>query len=81
MRIEKTPLYERQKQKLIKKGYLKRDLIEKSEELFIDNPTNYKLRPHKIICKKNKNRVSLSILNTGYRILYTKDNDRVNKDC
>ncbi len=95
MIIEKTPLYERQKSKLVKRNFLKRSVIDEAERLFESDHNNYKLRPHIIICKKDKNKVSLTIPNTSYRILYIKDNniayfeqilnhgkyDRVNKDC
>ncbi|WP_041354071.1 hypothetical protein [Nitratiruptor sp. SB155-2] len=95
MKIIKTNLYEKQKEKLIKKGSLSKEIIDKTEAIFLENPNDYRLRPHKIICKKDKRRRSISVLNTQYRILYTdngdaaifqqilnhKRYDRINKDC
>lgn len=95
MKIIKTSLYETQAAKLIKQQKLTADEIEDTEKLFLDNPVNYKLRPHKITCKKDKKRRSLTVINTSYRILYTNNGesaifqqilshrkyDRINKNC
>jgi len=95
VKIIKTRLYEKQKTKLIQKGRLTHKIIEKTESLFEQDPYHYKLRPHKIICKKDKRRKSITVLNTQYRILLTDFGnfaifqqiidhnryDRINKDC
>ena len=95
MKIIKTKLYERQKAKLTQKRHLPQSVIDETESIFQDDPTNHRLRPHKIICKKDKRRKSISVINTQYRILYTdngdiaifqqilnhKRYDRINKDC
>jgi hypothetical protein len=95
VKIVKLGLYERQKAKLIKKGQISKQAIEEAERLFQANPTDHRLRPHKIICKRDKRRRSITIPNTQYRILYTENKeeaifqqilnhdryDRINKDC
>jgi mRNA-degrading endonuclease YafQ of YafQ-DinJ toxin-antitoxin module len=87
--------FTRQVKKLHKKNILDEVLVKEAVELFMADPKDHRLRPHKIICKKDKHRFSLSIPNTPYRLLYTyKDNivvfqyalnhsdyDRINKDC
>ena len=95
VKIIKTKLYEKQKEKLVRKGQLPKDIIDKTEEIFQNNPLDHRLRPHKIICKKDKRRRSITVIHTQYRILYTdngdvaifqqilnhKRYDRINKDC
>jgi len=95
MQIEKENSYIRNKTKLINKNYLLDELIESTERLFMDNPSEKSLRFHKINCKKDKNRYSITIVNTQYRILATvcndiaiflklvnhKTYDRINKNC
>ncbi len=95
MKIVKSKKYEREKEKLIKRGILSLGAIEKTEKIFENNPRDKRLRPHKIICKYDKKRFSLTIPNTQYRILYTDNGkialfqriinhdryDMINKDC
>ncbi len=97
MKIIKTSLYEAQAAKLIKRRLVSAESIDATEVTFIENPHDKNLRPHKITCKKDKRRQSLTVMNTNlaYRILYTdngdeaifqqilnhKKYDRVNKDC
>ena len=95
MIIEKTPRYNRTVKKIIKSHKLSISEIEKVETLFIENHNNPTLHHKSIICKKDKNRYSIRVLNTQYRILLTilddiayfqallnhKDYDKNNKDC
>jgi hypothetical protein len=96
LEIVKSPLYERQKDKLIDQKKLSEEQIDETEEIFRNTPTSYKLRPHKITCKKDKRRRSITVVpKTAYRMLYTdngnstyfqqvihhKKYDRINKDC
>jgi len=95
MIIEKTPRYNRTVKKIIKSHKLSISEIEKVETLFIENHNNPTLHYKSIICKKDKNRYSIRVLNTQYRILLTildniayfqallnhKDYDKNNKDC
>ena len=96
MEIIKSSLFIRQEQKLVKKGKLSKEQIDKTIEIFIQNPQDYRLRPHKITCKRDKSRRSITVIpKTAYRILYTQkedkailqqilhhdDYDRINKDC
>jgi len=95
MRIIFTDVYLKDKNKLVSKNYLLSETIKITEDLFEKEPFNHKLRTHKIICKKDKNRYSITIINTQYRILVTiceniatfyrllnhKRYDRYNKNC
>lgn len=97
MKIIKSSTYEAQAAKLIKQHKVSAQDITDTEEAFRLDPKDKDLRPHKITCKKDKRRRSITVLNTnlGYRILYTADGDnavfqqilhhdrydRVNKDC
>ncbi|KIM10077.1 MAG: hypothetical protein KU38_08080 [Sulfurovum sp. FS08-3] len=95
MTIDKSSRYERDIKKLIKSHTLSREAIEATEQLFIKDPLSPSLRYHQIKCKKDKNRYSITVPNTQYRILITvigseayfntilnhKSYDRINKDC
>lgn len=95
MSIVKSKLYKKQKTKLINRHALSIDQIDETEQLFEADPLDHRLRPHKITCKKDKRRRSITIPGTSYRILYTDgddkvlfqqilshdDYDRINKDC
>jgi len=95
MQIILSNVYLKDKNKLITKNHLLEGSINQTEELFKIEPTNPRLRLHKITCKKDKNRYSITIINTQYRILATicndraiflmlvnhKTYDRVNKNC
>jgi len=90
MIIEKTPRYNRTVKKIIKSHKLTKEIIEDTENLFTTNPYE-----PSITCKKDKNRHSIRVSNTQYRILITllddvayfvallnhKDYDKNNKDC
>jgi len=95
MIIEKTPRYNRTVKKIIKSHKLTIKEIEKTEMLLMENPNNPKLHYKSIVCKKDKNRYSIRVSNTQYRILITvlddiaylqallnhRDYDKNNKDC
>lgn len=95
MKLIKRPRYERTVKKILKAHKLDKESITLTENLFRENPQNPSLRYHKIICKKDKNRWSISIPNTQYRILLTsiedtayfvallnhREYDKNNKDC
>ena len=95
MIIEKIPRYNRSVKKIIKSHKLTIKDIEKTENLFIENPQNILLHYKSITCKKDKNRYSIRVPNSQYRILMTilddiayfqallnhKDYDKNNKDC
>ncbi len=90
-----TLQYIRTKKKLLKKHSVSIDNIERTLELFAKDKDNILLHYKKMICKKDKNRYSLRVLNTQYRILMTvtanesfllcicnhDDYDRINKNC
>jgi mRNA-degrading endonuclease HigB of HigAB toxin-antitoxin module len=95
MQIIKENSYIRDKTKLINKNHLLKELIEDTELIFLNNLYDKRVRLHQINCKKDKNRYSITILNTQYRILATicndisifiklvnhKTYDRINKNC
>ena len=95
MTIEKLPRFLRDVKKLTKKRLLTLEQIEETQELFIKDRELDSLRYHPIRCKKDKNRWSITVPHTAYRILVTdlgdvvKFNtlldhdayDRINKNC
>lgn len=95
MIIEKTPRYYRTVKKIVKTHKLTTEEIEETERLFGENHLNPVLHYKDITCKKDKNRWSIRVPNTQYRILMTvlgdmayfvallnhRDYDKNNKDC
>lgn len=95
MTLYKTPKYLRSVAKIIDTHKLSEEKINETEALFQCNPKDKVLRYHKIICKKDKYRYSITVPHTQYRILLTvlddkaylvallshKDYDRHNKHC
>jgi plasmid maintenance system killer protein len=95
MTVTKTIQYLRTKKKLLKKYALAEDVIEATIGLFQVDYSASLLHYKKMTCKKDKDRYSIRILNTQYRILMTvineeafflcicshDDYDRLNKDC
>jgi len=95
MTIDKTPRYNRTVKKIIKAHKLTNEEIIATEELFLSDQKHKSLRFHDITCKKDKNRYSITVPNTQYRILMTiiddvaylvallnhRDYDKNNKDC
>ncbi len=78
MKIKKTSQYKSQAEKLIKQHKLSAEDISNTEDTFLKNPDDQSLRPHKITCRKDKRRRSITVLNTtssAYRILYTSNDD------
>ena len=95
MTIEKLPRFLRDVKKLTKKHLLTSEQIEETEQLFIEDCELKSLRYHAITCKKDKNRWSITVPNTQYRILVSdlgdvvkfltlldhNAYDRINKNC
>ena len=93
--ITESVQYLRTKKRLLKKHSLTEDSIEKCINLFKEDSNNNTLHYKKMTCKKDKNRYSIRVENTQYRILMTvtenevfllcicshDDYDRINKDC
>lgn len=90
-----TVQYLRTKKKLLKKHSVSENDIETTLELFTKDKDNVLLHYKKMICKKDKDRYSIRVVNTQYRILMTvmnheallvcvcshDDYDRINKNC
>jgi len=91
------PSFERQCVKLIKATSLTQIQIDETIELYQQDKHNSKLHYHKIICKKDKCRKSIAVIDTKqqYKILLSEQQnsvyflfighhrkyDRINKDC
>lgn len=71
MDIVKTIQYERTSKKLIKKYILSQEQIDNTLILFQENINHNTLQYKKMTCKKDKNRYSIRVINTKYRILMT----------
>ncbi len=69
MDIKKSKDYERTFKRITKRDILTKENIELAIKLFISNNLNHKLNFKKIQCKHDKNRHSIRIPNTQYRIL------------
>jgi plasmid maintenance system killer protein len=69
MTIEETTQYQRTKKRLIKKHILSENEIEETLAKLQENPQEPSLHYKKMTCKKDKNRYSIRVLNTQYRIL------------
>ena len=65
MQIVETKQYLRTKKKILKQFILKEEEIETTIKLFQENPYNPSLHYKKMVCKKDKNRYSIRILNTA----------------
>ena len=90
-------VFEKQKSKLIELGALDLEQIEETIQLFLKNKSDIRLRYHKITCKKDKCRRSITVLYTdqSYKILLSEQPDmvvfvfighhnrydRINKNC
>jgi len=99
--INNTLKYEKsflkQQSKILKSGSLTQKQIDDTIELYKSDKQNHKLYYHSICCKKDKHRISISILGTNqkYKILLAEYErvsnfifigthtkyDRLNKDC
>ena len=87
----------KQSSKLISKNTLTQKQVDETIELYKSNKTDIKLHHHSICCKRDKHRISISVLgsNQEYKILcaeykeltnfifigHHKKYDRLNKDC
>jgi len=75
MAVAKSKDYERTLKRITRRHILKIERITKAIELFEENPSNPLLQFKKIQCKQDKNRHSIRIPNTQYRILLSIEND------
>ena len=75
MRLEESVQYKRTKKKLLRKHILSAEDIEKTLTLFQNNTSEASLHYKKMTCKKDKNRYSIRVFNSAYRILMTVIDD------
>jgi len=81
MKIIETTQYIRTKKKILKRFILKEDNIKKTLLLFQKNQQEPSLHYKKMNCKKDKNRYSIRVLNTQYRILMSIENNSAILNC
>ena len=81
MNIEKSKDYERTFKRITKRHILTKETIESAIELFVTDSSNHKLHFKKIQCKHDKNRHSIRIPNTQYRILISIDKNVAVLQC
>ena len=81
MTIVETTQYLRTKKKIIKRFILKEEEIKATLTLFQKNSKDPSLHYKKMTCKKDKNRYSIRVLNTQYRILMTVVEDSATLAC
>lgn len=81
MTIVESKDYERTVKRITKRHILTKENIDKTIELFNIDSSNQTLQFKKIKCKHDKNRHSIRIPNTQYRILVSIDNTVVVLQC
>jgi mRNA-degrading endonuclease RelE of RelBE toxin-antitoxin system len=81
MTILETTQYARTKKKIIKKFILTEQEIDTTLTLFKEHQNDPALHYKKMTCKKDKNRYSIRILGTSYRILMTVLNNEAILAC
>lgn len=81
MMIEETSQYQRTKKRLLKKHILNENDIESTLSKFQEDSKDPSLHYKKMTCKKDKDRYSIRVLNTQYRILMTVIGDRAILVC
>jgi plasmid maintenance system killer protein len=75
MEFVKTAQYLRTQKKLLKKHSMTQSLIDETLLLLQNNPHHDSLRFKKMTCRKDKNRYSIRIVNTQYRMLFNLIDD------
>ena len=81
MTIEETTQYKRTKKKLLKKHVINEDNIKDTLLKFQTDSQDPSLHYKKMTCKKDKDRYSIRVLNTQYRILMTVLDDKAILVC
>ncbi len=81
MQLVKTSQFLRTQKFITKKHIPSQNDIDKTLKLFTSDPHNKSLHYKKMNCKKDKNRYSIRILNTQYRILLNIEDDTAYLIC
>ncbi len=81
MKLIETTQYIRTKKYLLKKYTISKVEIDETLNLFLSNKYHPSLHYKKMSCKKDKNRYSIRIKNTQYRILMNVESDIVYLIC
>jgi plasmid maintenance system killer protein len=81
MTIIETTQYSRTKKKILRKFILKEEDIKATLTLFQENQSEPSLHYKKMTCKKDKNRYSIRVLNSQYRILMTVVENSATLSC
>ena len=95
MQVDFLTSYKQSLKRFLKKDRQLANTIDATIELFALDKYDERLKLKKIVCKKDKNRYSIRVINTSYRILLTFHNtnailvcvcghdkyDNYNKNC
>jgi len=81
MEIVKSKDYQRTFKRITKRHILTKEIIEDTIELFVTDSSTPQLHFKKIQCKHDKNRHSIRIPNTQYRILISIDTNIAVLQC
>lgn len=91
----RNPKFERDCKRFTSKRILTQAQIDETIDVYLTDPVDHRIRLHNIACKHDKNRKSITVIGTQYRILLTieksvpvfvrlvdhNEYDRLNKDC
>jgi len=75
MQVKNFSSYDRSLKQLTKKDKLLLQKIDETLEIFIADKNDIKIHFKKISCKVDKNRYSIRVINSSYRILLSYDNE------
>jgi len=81
MKINETSQYHRTKKQFIKRRIISEEIIDATLLFFRRDPHHKSLHYKKMNCKKDKNRYSIRIIGTQYRILMNISNDTAYLIC
>jgi plasmid maintenance system killer protein len=81
MDIIKTTEFERTLKRFLRKNVLTSKIINETIILFQTDKSSTNLHFKKINCKSDKNRYSIRLLNSSYRLLMTIENDTAFLRC
>lgn len=81
MQVNFLTSYKQSLKRFLKKDTQLASTIEDTIKLLEFDKNDTRLKLKKIVCKKDKNRYSIRVINTSYRILLTVHNDNATLVC
>lgn len=69
LKLKETKNFSKKLKTLIDKGNISLEQYEASINIFVTNPKDERLRPHKINCAKNQTIIAADIKDTQYRMI------------